>query len=177
MNPLKGLSVITPLVSLFIQQSPPPLPPHTPFHTPFTQTRSPAIIHPLTFQGINDNPILSFSLSLARTNTAKIREKGQVSPPYLSLSPPSSVRLAKSSINAHWTLENILRRRNKKPTGAKETEREKGTKEKEERRGTETSERERGGIGKEGGKKAVGDPTSGKILRKGGGTPGTFVAT
>lgn len=28
MNPLKGLSVITPLVSLFIQQSPPP-PPHT----------------------------------------------------------------------------------------------------------------------------------------------------
>lgn len=106
MNPLKGLSVITPLVSLFIQQSPPlPLHTHT-FHTPFTRTRSPAITHSpinLTSQGINDNPVLSLSLSLARTNTAKIREKGQVFPYLLtpSLSPPSSARLAKSSINAH----------------------------------------------------------------------------
>lgn len=138
MNPLKGLSVITPLVSLFIQQSlpfsSPALLTHPFIHLSRKLVHRPSPIPPinLTSQGINDNPALSLFLFLARTNTTKIREKGQVFPYLLltpSLSPPSSVRLAKSSINAHWTLENILRRRNKKPTGAKETEREKGTKE------------------------------------------------
>lgn len=93
MNPLKGLSVITPLVSLFIQQSPPPpLHTHT-FHTPFTRTRSPAITHSpinLTSQGINDNPVLSLSLSHERTQQ-KSAKKDKYSPtslPPLSHLPP-----------------------------------------------------------------------------------------
>lgn len=86
MNPLKGLSVITPLVSLFIQQSPsPPLHTHT-FHTPFTRTRSPAITHSpinLTSQGINDNPVLSLSLSRTNEHSKNPRKRTSIPlPPY-----------------------------------------------------------------------------------------------